>query len=166
MSWACECFVKKIEMTTVKETFLGCTAVLVSNTCLLANSYIAKHQAVAPGQILTTRSVPQIVLFGLWALYQRQRNFLPQRNLIIYLADVFSPRLCGTRPWRLPLWHTFIRFWISRSFLVALNAYISQSGMSFFVPNCFVDVKSKAAYISPIFEIWGNHVWHVIKKNW
>jgi len=63
--------VKKIEMTTVKETFLGCTAVLVSNTCLLANSYIAKHQAVAPGQILTTRSVPQIVLFGLWALYQR-----------------------------------------------------------------------------------------------
>ena len=58
-------------MSSVKDTVLGFSAVMVSNTCLLANSYIAKIQPVTPGEIITSRAILQIVLFTLWEAYQR-----------------------------------------------------------------------------------------------
>jgi len=57
----------------MKNSLLGWAAVLMSNSCFLANSYIAKAQPVTPGEILSARSVLQIVLFGAWAFYQRTR---------------------------------------------------------------------------------------------
>ena len=48
------------------DTLLGCGSVILSNTCLLTVSYLAKHQPVSPGEILTTRSLLQIVVFGVW----------------------------------------------------------------------------------------------------
>ena len=41
----------------LRDSLLGWAAVMTSNSCLLANSFIAKHQPVTPGEILSSRLV-------------------------------------------------------------------------------------------------------------
>ena len=48
----------------LKNVLLGSGSVIVSNSCYLAVSYIAKHEPVSPGEIMATRSVLQVIIFG------------------------------------------------------------------------------------------------------
>ena len=47
-----------------KNILLGSGSVIISNSCYLAVSYIAKHEPVSPGEIMATRSVLQVIIFG------------------------------------------------------------------------------------------------------
>ena len=51
-------------------TLLGCGVVILSNTCLLAVSYLAKHQPFSPGEMMSMRSLLQVIVFGVWSTYQ------------------------------------------------------------------------------------------------
>jgi len=57
-----------------RNLLLGCGSVIVSNCCFLSVSYIAKHQPVSPGEIMTSRSVVQIIIFGSSFMFKSIRN--------------------------------------------------------------------------------------------
>jgi len=127
-------------MSIAKDTVLGCAAVMVSNSCLLANSYIAKHQTVAPGQILTTRSVPQMVLFGLWAVYQRFKaakgeSTEPKLTVVVWLMVLLANSL------------------LSITQIICFTA-VKMIPLSDFVVLCFT---------SPVFALFGTAI--ILKRQ-
>ena len=57
-------------MTSIKNTLLGCGVVLLSNSCLLSTSYLAKYKPVSSGEIMAMGSLLQVIVFGVWGTFQ------------------------------------------------------------------------------------------------
>ena len=122
-------------MSSVKDTVLGFSAVMVSNTCLLANSYIAKIQPVTPGEIITSRAILQIVLFTLWEAYQRVLAALKSSS-----SDIEKPVKLTPRKW---VTVVIANLLLSCSQIVCYTA-VKMIPLSDFVVLCF---------ISPVFAL-------------
>ena len=122
-------------MSSVKDTVLGFSAVMVSNTCLLANSYIAKIQPVTPGEIITSRAILQIVLFTLWEAYQRVLAALKSSS-----SDIEKPVKVTPRKW---VTVVIANLLLSCSQIVCYTA-VKMIPLSDFVDLCF---------ISPVFAL-------------
>ena len=122
-------------MSSVKDTVLGFSAVMVSNTCLLANSYIAKIQPVTPGEIITSRAILQIVLFTLWEAYQRVLAALKSSS-----SDIEKPVKVTPRKW---VTVVIANLLLSCSQIVCYTA-VKMIPLSDFVVLCF---------ISPVFAL-------------
>ena len=122
-------------MSSVKDTVLGFSAVMVSNTCLLANSYIAKIQPVTPGEIITSRAILQIVLFTLWEAYQRVLAALKSSS-----SDIEKPVKVIPRKW---VTVVIANLLLSCSQIVCYTA-VKMIPLSDFVVLCF---------ISPVFAL-------------
>ena len=122
-------------MSSVKDTVLGFSAVMVSNTCLLANSYIAKIQPVTPGEIITSRAILQIVLFTLWEAYQRTLAALKSRS-----SDEDKPVKVTPRKW---VTVVIANLLLSCSQIVCYTA-VKMIPLSDFVVLCFT---------SPVFAL-------------
>ena len=122
-------------MSSVKDTVLGFSAVMVSNTCLLANSYIAKIQPVTPGEIITSRAILQIVLFTLWEAYQRTLAALKSSS-----SDGDKPVKVTPRKW---VTVVIANLLLSCSQIVCYTA-VKMIPLSDFVVLCFT---------SPVFAL-------------
>ena len=115
-------------MSSAKHTILGFCAVMVSNTCQLAHSYLAKMQPVTPGEIIASRALLQIAVFGLWELCHRTKR-----------EDEWKPALTPK---------TWVAAWIanillSTSQIIAYTA-VKMIPLSDFVVLCFT---------SPVFAL-------------
>ena len=84
----------KSSMWQLKDCLMGCGAVILSNSCLLAVSYLAKHQPVSPGEIMAMRSVLQVIVFGVWSMFQGIRvgqeplKYKPVTWIVVALANI------------------------------------------------------------------------------
>jgi len=58
----------------MRNTLFGIGAVMVSNSCFLGNSFIIKHNPLTAGEIMITRSLLQIVIFGMFCLHKRKQE--------------------------------------------------------------------------------------------
>ena len=57
----------------MKNTAFGVGAVMVSNSCFLGNSFIIKHNPLTAGEIMITRSLLQLVIFGAASIHKRKQ---------------------------------------------------------------------------------------------
>jgi len=61
----------------MKNTAFGVGAVMVSNSCFLGNSFIIKHNPLTAGEIMITRSLLQLVIFGAASIHKRKQEGPP-----------------------------------------------------------------------------------------
>ena len=81
----------------LRDSLLGWAAVMTSNSCLLANSFIAKHQPVTPGEILSSRLVTNKI--GLFSTHRAMfklggKNLFVLCLLVKNLSAVYSADRC------------------------------------------------------------------------
>ena len=77
-------FISAITMSKIRDQFLGCGCVLISNSCYLSVSYLTKYQKVSPGEIMTTCAVFQLVVFGIQFLVQHFKTPPFERKSLKY----------------------------------------------------------------------------------
>ena len=137
-------------MSKIRDQFLGCGCVLISNSCYLSVSYLTKYQKVSPGEIMTTCAVFQLVVFGIQFLVQHFKTPPFERKSLKY--D----------------WKTWTALTLANILMTSMNIVcfiaVKMLPLSDFVVLCFTSPKSKNNRKRLPLKPPSMPKWHEMKK--